>query len=193
MTSFSIPAARNARVLHRTCPSERRGGRECRAFGAPAALRATKKSTQASHHRYAETVRHSLRNGLRLIARSPRCPGFDSHRHPAKRLAELDPSVGGSGPHAFAVRARHARPACHPRPSHPAPRMVTIGRNVPLHRGGMREKIVVICPTPQAPTHAADWHDGQSAHGGMRQSPSPTGVSNGPIADPRIRDQPFAP
>jgi hypothetical protein len=28
----------------------------------------------------------------------------------------------------------------------------------------MREKIVLICPTPQARTHAADWHDGQFAH-----------------------------
>jgi hypothetical protein len=28
----------------------------------------------------------------------------------------------------------------------------------------MRENIVVICPTPQARTHAADWHDGQFAH-----------------------------
>src|SRR5262249_38230362 len=39
---------------------------------APAALRATKKSTQASHHRYAETIRHSLHDGLRLMACSPR-------------------------------------------------------------------------------------------------------------------------
>jgi hypothetical protein len=29
----------------------------------------------------------------------------------------------------------------------------------------MREKIVLICPTPQAPMPAADWHDGQSEHG----------------------------
>jgi hypothetical protein len=29
----------------------------------------------------------------------------------------------------------------------------------------MREKIVVICPTPQAPIHAADWHDGQFLYG----------------------------
>jgi hypothetical protein len=28
----------------------------------------------------------------------------------------------------------------------------------------MRESIVVICPTPQASAHAADWHDGQFAH-----------------------------
>ena len=47
----------------------------------------------------------------------------------------------------------------------PAPRIVTIGRNVPLHRGGMRESIVVICPTAQALTPATDWHDGQFAHG----------------------------
>src|SRR6266852_1147877 len=47
----------------------------------------------------------------------------------------------------------------------PASRIVTIGRNVPLHRGGMRESIVVICPTEQARTYAADWHDGQFAHG----------------------------
>jgi hypothetical protein len=47
----------------------------------------------------------------------------------------------------------------------PAPRIVTIGRNVPLHRGGMRESIVVICPTEQAPTPATDWHDGQFSHG----------------------------
>jgi hypothetical protein len=47
----------------------------------------------------------------------------------------------------------------------PASRNVTIGRNVPLHRGGMAESIVVICPTPQAGTPATDWHDGQFAHG----------------------------
>jgi hypothetical protein len=32
----------------------------------------------------------------------------------------------------------------------PASRFVTIGRNAPLHRGGMRESIVLICPTEQA-------------------------------------------
>src|SRR6266849_10058369 len=47
----------------------------------------------------------------------------------------------------------------------PASRIVTIGRNVPLHRGGMRESIVVICPTEQARMRAADWHEGQFAHG----------------------------
>jgi hypothetical protein len=47
----------------------------------------------------------------------------------------------------------------------PAPRFVTIGRNAPLHRGGMRGKMFLICPTRQALIAAADWHDGQFAHG----------------------------
>jgi hypothetical protein len=47
----------------------------------------------------------------------------------------------------------------------PASRVVTIRAYVPLHRGGMRESIVVICPTRQAPIPATDWHDGQFAHG----------------------------
>jgi hypothetical protein len=29
----------------------------------------------------------------------------------------------------------------------------------------MRESMVLICPTPQARMPAADWHDGQLAHG----------------------------
>jgi hypothetical protein len=48
----------------------------------------------------------------------------------------------------------------------PAPHIVTIGRNVPLHRGAMRESIVLICPAEQAEVHATDWHDGQFVHGG---------------------------
>src|SRR5215472_18848095 len=47
---------------------------------APAALRANGKSTQASHYRYAETIRHSLRDGLRAYTCSPRCTGLVSHR-----------------------------------------------------------------------------------------------------------------
>src|SRR6266567_8258343 len=44
-------------------PSKVRGRREYRVHDAPAASRANEKSTRASHHRYAETVRHSLRDG----------------------------------------------------------------------------------------------------------------------------------
>jgi hypothetical protein len=75
--------------------------------------------------------RHSLRNGLQLIARSPRCPGFSSHRRLPIIIDKLDLSIGRPGPHAFAVRAgrvRQLRPAC---PSHPAPN-VRDDREAPL-------------------------------------------------------------
>src|SRR5690348_17893363 len=62
------------------------------------------------------TIRHSLRDGFRLMARSPRGAGLDSPRHFTRRvgpvradianLAKLDLSVGRPGPHAFAVRER---------------------------------------------------------------------------------------
>jgi len=55
---------------------------------------------------------------LRLIARSPRCSGLCSHRRLAKLPAKLDPSVGGSGPHAFAVREAVFAGA-HTRAEHP--------------------------------------------------------------------------
>jgi hypothetical protein len=42
---------------------ERRGDRECRVFCAPAASREAK-NTRVSHHRSAETFRHSLRDGF---------------------------------------------------------------------------------------------------------------------------------
>jgi hypothetical protein len=52
------------------CPSSamhhprKNGGRRDAGFGAPAAARALVESTRVSHYRFAETVRHSLRNGL---------------------------------------------------------------------------------------------------------------------------------
>jgi hypothetical protein len=58
--------------------------------------------------------------GYGLYAPSP-VSGLDSHRRLPFVTGRLDPSVGRSGPRDFAVRVRHARPSCHPRPSHPRP------------------------------------------------------------------------
>ena len=55
---------------------------------------------------------------LRHIARSPRCAGLCSHRRLRNAFARLDPSVGGSGPHAFAVREAVFAGA-HTRAEHP--------------------------------------------------------------------------
>ena len=47
----------------------------------------------------------------------------------------------------------------------PLPTSVTIAIR-PSGGGGTGEKMLVICPTPQARFAATDWHDGQFAHGG---------------------------
>jgi hypothetical protein len=67
--------------------------------------------------------RHSLRDGVNAAPCSPRCPGFlatVASRISACRarradiaITRLDPSVGGTGPHGFAVRQCAARLATH--------------------------------------------------------------------------------
>jgi hypothetical protein len=47
----------------------------------------------------------------------------------------LDPGIGGSGPHAFAVRFSFTRRVKPSRPSHPAPRFVTIAKRLCSGRG----------------------------------------------------------
>ncbi len=83
---------------------------------------ATKKAG-GSHHRFSRINRHSLRDGLRLISRSPWCAGLSGHHHQrdAEHHRQFGISVGMPGPHDFAVRVSHVRLTCHPRPSHPRP------------------------------------------------------------------------
>ena len=78
------------------------------------------KNAGGSHQGFSRINRHSLRNGLRLIRDLPGVPGLIATvAHGIDH--GLDSSVGESGPHDFAVRVRHVRPTCHPRPSHPRP------------------------------------------------------------------------
>src|SRR3984893_7926284 len=67
---------------------------------------------------------------LRLLRALPGVPGLLASVA-ARSLAQLDPSVGGTGPHGLTVRARAARLAARTRPSHPAPRVVTIAKRPP--------------------------------------------------------------
>jgi hypothetical protein len=78
-----------------------------------------------------------------------RSAGLDSLRRP-QSSCELDPSVGRSGPHAFAVRFGIIRLVMPLRPSRPVSRLATIGRNAPLAEAGRRELKPLICPTRQA-------------------------------------------
>ena len=84
---------------------------------------------------------------------------------PARSSCELDLSIGRPGPRDFTVRDKaHSSDV----PSASIASRLTCRddrANVPLHRGGMGEKIVLICPTPQARLPATDWHVGQFAHG----------------------------
>ncbi|WP_291693353.1 hypothetical protein, partial [Bradyrhizobium sp.] len=76
---------------------------------------------------------------LTLMACSPR--GTGSLAPVALRIIteQLSASVAAPGPHVFAVRSERARLARRPRPSHPAPRLVTIGHNAPLAETGWRQ------------------------------------------------------
>jgi hypothetical protein len=63
-----------------------------------------KKAYERSHHRFAETARHSLHDGVTVsFVLSPVNRAFLSPS-PVDHLNKLDASVGASGPHDFAVR-----------------------------------------------------------------------------------------
>jgi len=99
---------------------------------------------------------------------------FCSHRRAKPGFAQLDTSVGVSGPHAFSVRISAVRPhdqSCAPptRPSHPDPRFVTT-RDPPLlpaQDGRIMHLIwvgVKVFSVNQNQPAATNWHDGQFAH-----------------------------
>jgi len=101
-------------------------------------------------------------NGFNGFLRAlPGEPGLLSPSLARSSPHRLDISVGISGPHDFAVRLTRARlVARKASTASPAQRFVTIAKR-PSYRAGMRGKVLVICPTPQAKMPAAHWHDRQ--------------------------------
>jgi hypothetical protein len=135
-----VLATRFARGLSRLLPLKTRGSRECRAFGSPAASCAKVKSTRVSRHRFAETIRHSLRDGFTTYsALSPAIGRFcHRHRRNAKHWRRLHASVEALRPRGFVVRETSAFVLCAvPRPSHPAPN-VRDDRDTPLMESARR-------------------------------------------------------
>ena len=131
----------------------------------------------------AHNYTRSSRGPLALLTPSVReisasQPGWAPRDH-----QDLDADHRVSEPHDFSDRntGRSSRAPCRSltsclalrphahttvsRPPHPAPRFATIGRNAPLHRGGISETMPLICPTAQAAADATEWHDGQIAYG----------------------------
>ena len=100
--------------MHRSQALEKGGHRECRVFVAPAASRTKVESTRVRHHRYAETVRHSLRNGFTAYSVLSLESGLDSLHHRRISPAGLIPASGNqdhtalpSVPVSHAWRYRH--------------------------------------------------------------------------------------
>ena len=87
-----------------------------------------KKTHECSHHRYAEQSDIPCAMVLRLIRGLLGVPGFLATVAPRKRLAKLDPSVGGPGPHDFAVRASALRLVHAAASIASRPRFVTIAK-----------------------------------------------------------------
>jgi hypothetical protein len=133
-TSICYLAACFARVMHRLCLS----GRE-RAQGRPDAGRTRSlvcsvESTRVRNYRLDRSDRPSLRNGLRLIRALLGDRALIASVALRKRPAGLDPSIGRSGPHDFAVRTGITRQLMPARPSHPTPN-ARDDRDAPLAGG----------------------------------------------------------
>jgi len=104
-TNIHVPAARS-------CPSFALSValKEERAQGVPDAGRTREACVQRKCTLRTQATtgqpnnRHSLRNGVTAYTWSPRCARAFWPPSPCVRHARLDPSVGGSGPHDFAVR-----------------------------------------------------------------------------------------
>ena len=125
--------------------SAQRGRGECRASNAPAASRATEsRHTSSSHHRSTGTHRHSrTRNGFNGLLRA--LPGVHDFLVTVARgssSARLAPAQGCQDhtplPHARCRSSVQEITRGTSRPSHPAPRLVTIGRTPLLPRRDAR-------------------------------------------------------
>jgi hypothetical protein len=172
----TLPAALCVRVMHPFHPSKAEGAGNAGRLAAPS--RAGIESTRVSHRRRAETIRHSLHNGVRLIPCSPAiglCVTVPAQR---EALSRVHASVEALRPHGFVVHLGIARQSIPKRPSHPrVQRFVTIAIRPLFGRGracsddlpaGWSEKFLsggmdsgeksagVICPDVGQINHAGD-------------------------------------
>ena len=150
--------------LLRRSPSKTRGRRECRVRAAPMAACASVESTRVSNQGHTAINRHSLRDGFNGLYRA--LPGDRALLPPsfADRSTTLA-SASGRQDHTSLPSADKPTRLVNRRVHRiPLPTSVTIAIR-PSCGGGMGEKMLVICPTPQARFTATHWHDGQFAHG----------------------------
>jgi hypothetical protein len=138
-----------------------------RAQGRPGAtapmVRVQQKSTR-QNHRYRRINRPSLRDGFTAYTCSSRGPGFLAPVISGS-FRQLSASVGAPEPHDFAVRTRHVRRTWRSRPSHPRPTHRDDRPKRPSSSGRDARENGFDLPDGASVIRAADWHDGQFAHG----------------------------
>jgi len=128
-----VPAARSARVLSNITLNEQRGQGMPDAWPHPQPRVKTKTTHEFSHHRLAETFRHSLRDGFTVSFALFPVIGLSCHRRLRINVRKLCISVEMPEPRDFAVREVRTRQLRTTRPSHPAPN-VRDDRETPLFR-----------------------------------------------------------
>jgi hypothetical protein len=105
-----------------------------------------------SHHRYAETIRHSLRDGFTTYSALSPAIGRSCHRRlrgvkgPLGHFIafrKLHASVEASRPRGFVVHSGRIRLVRHLRPSHPAPN-VRDDREAPLLESAGRQCSIAV-------------------------------------------------
>ena len=138
-------------VASNSALGKRRGRRECRVMASPMARLQQKKQAAVTTGSARSTgIPCAMVYGLYRAL--PGAPGFLATITSVMQsiIANLA-SASGCQDHTTSPSVPAAVVCCRLHVHRiPAPRVVTIGRNVPLHRGGMAESIVVICPTEQA-------------------------------------------
>jgi hypothetical protein len=159
-THVIVPAVRFARVMHRRCPPgiSRAQGRP--GAGRTRGLVCSEKSTRVRNRRFDRCdPAFPARWCYGVYALSPVCR-LGSHRRrrtlgvsgrsgPTSPIRQLDPSVGGPGPHDFAVRPAVARLATQGVHRIPHPTSVTIAKRPSCERGTART-MSLIWPSDKA-------------------------------------------
>jgi hypothetical protein len=130
---IAVSQRQSARAVHQRVPQIDKGAGNAGCPLHPQPRVRIEKAHERSHHRYAETLRHSPRDGFNGLFRAlpgdrALLPSSSAQGSPPRKL---DASVGASGPHDFAVRISIARLAKPSRPPHPAPN-VRDDREAPL-------------------------------------------------------------
>ena len=127
--------ARGARVVRNSCPSKERAQGMPGAQPHPQPRMRNKKAYERSHHRFAETARHSLHDGVTVsFVLSPVNRAF-CHRRLSIISTSLTPASGRQD-HTTSPSAswHHSSADAGSRPSHPRPTSVTIAIR-PSYRG----------------------------------------------------------